>query len=84
MSPIIVTGDQWSISIEHNPGIGFQLSDTRIKFPRKIGDDYVFDIESNDSGGDTDFNDLILECRSTALINDYMIELMKSGNNYNH
>ncbi|WP_299104043.1 hypothetical protein [uncultured Tenacibaculum sp.] len=73
MSPVIVKGDQWSISIEHNPGSGFQLSDTRIKFPRKIGNDYVFDVESNDSGGDNDFNDLILECKSTALINDYMI-----------
>ncbi|WP_428742754.1 hypothetical protein [Tenacibaculum sp.] len=73
MNPIKVIGDQWTISIEHNPGNGFILSDTRIKFPRKIDDKYVFEIESNDSGGDQDFNDLILECTSEARISDYLI-----------
>jgi hypothetical protein len=73
MESVQVKGNQWTISIEHNPGNGFTLSDTRIKFPRKIEDEYVFDIESNDSGGDQDFNDLVLQCKSQALTNDYLI-----------
>src|SRR6185437_8738349 len=56
-----VTGDIWSIGIQNDAGHGFQLSDTRIKFPTLSGSDYVFDIQSNDAGNDLDFNDLILK-----------------------
>jgi hypothetical protein len=68
-----VTGKQWSIAIKANPGAGFQLSDTKIKFPAKVGGNYVFDIGSNDSGGDADFDDLILTCSTPATINDFII-----------
>ena len=68
-----VTGKQWSIAIKANPGTGFQLSDTKIKFPAKVGSNYVFDITSNDSGGDADFDDLILTCSTPASINDFII-----------
>ena len=33
MAPVPVTGNLWTIAIQNNPGSGFQLSDTRLKFP---------------------------------------------------
>ena len=71
--PVWVQGKSWTISILHNPGSGFQPSDERIKFPAKVGSFYQFDIESNDSGGDADFNDLVLTCRMPATASDFLI-----------
>ncbi|MEI6411129.1 MAG: hypothetical protein WCR52_17205 [Bacteroidota bacterium] len=68
-----VTGSQWTIAIQNNPGAGFQLSSTQLKFPQILFGNYVFDINSNDAGGDTDFNDLILTCSTPATANDYVI-----------
>ncbi len=68
-----VTGDQWTIAIQNNPGGGYQLSDTKIKFPHQIGSNYEFEIWSNDAGGDEDFNDLILACSTPVNINDFLI-----------
>ena len=68
-----VTGDQWSIAIQNNPGGGYQLSDSQIKFPHQVGSNYEFEIWSNDAGGDADFNDLILACSTPVNINDFMI-----------
>ncbi len=71
--PIFVTGDQWSIAIESNPGTGWVSSKTRIKFPVAAGGLYRFDIESNDPGGDEDFNDLILTCSMPQTASDFLI-----------
>lgn len=68
-----VTGTQWSIAIQHNPGTGWVTSDTQLKFPQKQGGNYVFDIHSNDEGNDTDFNDLILTCSTPVSINDFIM-----------
>jgi hypothetical protein len=68
-----VTGDQWTIAIQNNPGSGYQLSDTKIKFPHLVGGNNEFDIWSNDAGSDEDFNDLILTCSTSANINDFII-----------
>lgn len=68
-----VTGDQWTIAIQNNPGGGYQLSDTKIKFPHLVGDNYEFEIWSNDAGSDEDFNDLILACSTPVNINDFII-----------
>jgi len=70
---VAVTGAQWSIAIQHDPGSGFQLSDTKITFPRRSGGNYVFDIQSNDAGADQDFNDLVLTCSTPATINDFIV-----------
>jgi hypothetical protein len=67
-----VTGKQWSIAIQNNPGTGFRLSKAQIKFPHKTGGNYVFDIGSED-GGDDDFNDLVLTCSTVASINDFIV-----------
>jgi hypothetical protein len=70
---VTVTGAQWSIAVQNNPGTGFQLSSTTLKFPRQVGNRYEFEIWSNDAGGDQDFDDLILTCSTPATINDFII-----------
>jgi hypothetical protein len=70
---VYVTGEQWSLAIQNNPGSGYQLSDTMLKYPKKIGSRYEFEIWSNDAGSDTDFNDLILTCSAWVNVNDFLI-----------
>jgi hypothetical protein len=70
---VSVTGTQWTIAIQHNPGTGFQLSDSKIIFPQQVGGNYEFDIQSNDTGSDEDFNDLILTCATPAAPNNFII-----------
>ena len=70
---VAVTGTQWSIAIQNDPGTGFQLSDTKITFPHQVGGNYEFDIQSNDAGADQDFNDLVLTCSTPATINDFIV-----------
>lgn len=68
-----VVGTQWSIAIQYKNGANWQTSQTRIKFPQQVGGNYQFDIESNDEGADTDFNDLILTCSTPVNINDFLV-----------
>ena len=70
---ILVTGNSWTITIRHDPGTGFQSSQVKLNPPTLSGGFYKFDILSNDSGGDTDFNDLVLTCRTPKTANDYLI-----------
>ncbi len=71
---VYVTGNQWSIAIQNDPGTGWRTSQTQLKFPHQTGSFYEFDILSDDGGGsDTDFNDLILTCSTYANINDFII-----------
>ncbi|HEY0462399.1 MAG TPA: hypothetical protein VGC97_24915 [Pyrinomonadaceae bacterium] len=70
---VFVTGSQWTIAIQHNPGTGFQLSDAKLTFPQQVGLNYQFDVQSNDSGADQDFDDLILTCSRFASPNDFII-----------
>ncbi len=68
-----VTGNQWTIIVLNNPGTGFQVSDSKLTNPSKIGGQFKFDIRTNDAGGDSDFNDLILTCSTPASIFDYVV-----------
>lgn len=70
---VFVTGTSWTIQIRHNPGSGFRSSQMKLKFPTAAGGFYQFDIQSNDSGGDQDFNDFILTCRTPIVAGDYLI-----------
>lgn len=70
---VFVTGDQWTIAVQNNPGTGYQLSDAQIKFPHQIGGMYEFEIWTNDAGSDSDFNDLILACSTPVNINDFIV-----------
>jgi hypothetical protein len=68
-----VTGVQWSIVIQHNPGTGWLASYSKLQFPHQSGGNYVFDILSDDSREDADFNDLILTCSTPVNINDFLV-----------
>ncbi|SCY04860.1 hypothetical protein [Nitrosospira sp. Nsp13] len=70
---VLVTGDNWHIQIQNNPGGGFIDSADQIKFPTASGGQYQFDIESNDTGGDEDFNDLILTCSTPITATDFVV-----------
>lgn len=71
--PVLVTGADWIVRVEHNPGSGWQDSDDQITFPVHSSFQYRFNIETNDSGADTDFNDLVLTCSMPATATDFLI-----------
>src|SRR5258706_6732872 len=70
---VAVSGANWRIQIQNNPGSGFIDSADQIKFPTVSGLQYLFDIESNDAGGDQDFNDLILRCSTPVTETDFLV-----------
>ena len=72
-TPVPVTGAHWRIQIQNDPGGGFVDSADQIKFPTISGGQYRFDIESNDAGGDQDFNDLILTCSTAVTQTDFIV-----------
>jgi hypothetical protein len=72
-APVAVTGAHWRIQIQNNPGSGFVDSADQIKFPTISGGQYRFDIESNDSWGDEDFDDLILTCSTPVTQTDFIV-----------
>jgi hypothetical protein len=71
--PVYVTGSTWSINIQHDPGTGWINSEMQWKFPTVSSGQYRVDIESNDSGGDVDFNDLILTCSTPVTATDFIL-----------
>ena len=71
-----VTGAQWSITIEHLPkgrGASWQTSSDRLGSPSRSGGQILFDIMSNDSGADEDYNDLILTCSTIESASEYVV-----------
>ena len=71
--PVLVEGAHWRIQVQNDPGGGFVDSGEQIKFPTVSGGQYRFDIESNDAGGDEDFNDLILTCSTPVTQTDFIV-----------
>lgn len=70
---VLVNGEAWNISIQHDPGSGFLNSTMKLQYPQIVGGEYKFDLQSNDSGGDEDFNDLILTFRTPVTDQDYIV-----------
>lgn len=70
---VFVTGSSWTISMLHNPGAGFQNSQMKLKFPTTSGGFRQFDIQSNDSGNDQDFDDFIITCRTPIVADDHIV-----------
>ena len=71
-----VTGNSWTISIQHNPGTGFKPSREQLKFPIVYGGNYQVDILSDDGGmpyPDYDFNDLVLTCVTPVTEQDFLV-----------
>lgn len=74
--PVIVTGAQWTISIQHKPKsakASWTGSAERLSTPVRSGGQISFDICSNDTGSDQDYNDLILTCSQPETITDYVL-----------
>lgn len=61
---IFVTGAQWSITVEHNPKgpTPWTPSADRLGTPYHSGGKIKFNIFTNDTGLDQDYNDLVLTC----------------------
>ena len=74
-SPIFVSGAQWSITVQHNPTgpISWTPSAERVAFPTISAGQIQFDIRSNDTGGDVDYNDLVLTCSTPASPSEYVL-----------
>jgi hypothetical protein len=71
---VFVTGTQWSLNIQHQPsGQPWRDSAQRIGFPGVAGGLLRFDIRSNDSGADADYDDLVLSCSLPASASDYVV-----------
>ncbi len=72
-----ITGPQWGITIEHNPpgAEGWTQSRHRLSNFRKSGGQFLFDIQTDDSGNanDEDFNDLILNCSMALSSSEYVV-----------
>jgi len=73
--PIFVAGSQWCITVEYNsPGpSGRMASRHKIANFRTSNDQFLFDIHTDDSAGDEDFNDFVLTCSTVLTSWDYII-----------
>lgn len=71
--PVLVTGAAWSVTVQNNPGTGWVDSGDQIRFPTVSGGQVRFDIETNDAGGDEDFDDLILTCSMPQTATDFVV-----------
>lgn len=75
-APVVnVIGAQWTITIEHKPtkSTSWLQSAERITAPTSNGSQIAFDIRSNDTGSDQDYDDLILACSTPTSSADYVI-----------
>jgi len=72
---VFATGAQWSVNIQNSADGGATWVDSaqRITFPTVSGGLLRFDIRSDDSAGDKDYNDLILTCSLPASSSDYVV-----------
>ncbi len=75
-TPVQVNGAQWTIQIQHKPGgrgASWQPSAMRLGSPGRSGGQILLDVFSNDSGGDADYNDLVLTCSMTESVGEYVV-----------
>ena len=71
---VFVNGPQWSVNIQSQaPSQPWIDSAQRITFPTVSGGLLRFDILSDDTGGDKDFNDLVLTCSMPVSASDFVI-----------
>jgi len=72
--PVVVSGANWTITIEAQNGTVWKPSAMRFKTPVASGGLVRVDIESDDGGGtDQDFDDLILTCSMPQSSSDFVI-----------
>ncbi len=75
-SPVFVTGDQWGITVEHNPTGPAGWAQSRYKLGNfgASGGQFRFDVQTDDGGGsDEDFNDLVLTCAAPLSASEWFL-----------
>ncbi len=73
-SALFVTGVQWSITVQHQPSPGvWRDNAVRLGSPVTTGGVLRFDVRTNDSGGDTDYNDLVLRCSMPVSASEFVV-----------
>lgn len=70
---VAVTGDAWSVSVQHKVGANWVDSFDQIAFPTRSGGSYKFDIQANDDNIDPIFDDLILTCSAPINFTDFVV-----------
>ena len=72
---VVVTGSQWTITVQHNPTgpVSWITSAMRIGTPTTSLAQILVDIRSNDTGGDVDYNDLVLTCSMAPSPSEYVV-----------
>jgi hypothetical protein len=72
---VAVEGTQWTVAVEHRSAKNkpWLKSDVRIGTPSQTGTTVAVDINSNDTGSDQDYNDLILACTTTVTDFDHIV-----------
>lgn len=73
-SSVFVTGAQWSINIQSQaPNQPWIDSAQRLTFPTTSASLVQFDIRSDDTAGDKDYNDLVLTCSMPVSASEFVI-----------
>jgi hypothetical protein len=72
---IFVNAPQWSINLQSHAGAGQPWIDSnqRITFPSVSGGLLRFDINSDDTGNDKDYNDLVLTCSMPVAASEFVV-----------
>ncbi len=72
---VFVTGAQWGITVEHNPTgpVSWTQSRHRLANFRVVGGQFLFDITTDDSAGDEDFDDLVLTCSMPLADSEFVV-----------
>ncbi len=72
MSPVLATGDNWTIDIKADLGNGFSNLDEQIRFPYKFENKYRFDIDATTADADG-YQNSVLSCYTPQTISDFLI-----------
>ena len=71
---VFVSGAQWSVNIQSQaPGQPWMDSAQRLTFPTTSAGLVKFDILSNDTGADKDYDDLILTCSMPVSASEFVV-----------
>lgn len=72
---VFATGPQWGVTVEHNPPgpADWTASRHRIGNFHVSGGLFRFDISTDDTGGDEDFDDLVLTCSMPLSATDWVV-----------
>ena len=72
---VFVNAPQWSINVQSRAGSGQPWLDSaqRITFPTISGGLLKFDINTNDTGGDKDYDDLVLTCSLPVSASEFVV-----------